>query len=113
MDLQHISLLIGKEEPSIFKDYLDHVANKGPVAQYKAIFQFGAKHGESLYTHVITGIFLLETLRPLLSLSDEEVRVLYTAFTIHDINKTLNSKEPFNLLATKENITAEIRRLEL
>lgn len=113
MDLQHISLLIGKEEPSIFKDYLDHVANKGPVAQYKAVFQFGAKHGESLYTHVITGIFLLETLRPLLSLSDEEVRVLYTAFTIHDINKTLNSKEPFNLLATKENITVEIRRLEL
>jgi CRISPR-associated protein Csc3 len=113
LDLQHISLLIGKEEPSIFKDYMDCVANKGPIAQYKAIFQFGTKHGESLYTHVITGIFLLETLRSLLSLSDEEARVLYTAFTVHDINKALNSQEPFNRLATKENIAAEIRRLEL
>lgn len=32
MDLQHISLLIGKEEPSIFKDYLDCVAYQEPIS---------------------------------------------------------------------------------
>ena len=109
-DLQHIAFLIGKEEPSIFKDYLDQVANHS-LMPYKAILQWGGKAGESLYTHVVNGIFVLETLREPLSLSDTEARMLYTAFTIHDINKALGSSDAFGKLARRETIAAEIERM--
>ena len=112
IDLQRIALLIGKEEPSVFKDYLDLVANRA-LLPYKTIFQYGSKRGESLYTHVVNGVFVLETLRPALRLSDEEARVLYTAFTVHDINKALGRRESFGQLATAENVAGEIERLGL
>ena len=112
IDLQRIALLIGKEEPSIFKDYLDQVANQA-LLPYKAIFQYGGKKGESLYTHVVNGVFTLETLRPLLHLSDNETWVLFTAFTVHDINKALDRKESFGRLATAKNVASEIQRLGL
>lgn len=110
LDLQRIALLIGKQEPSVLRDYLDHVANAGLTA-YKAVLQWGDKRGESLYTHVLNGILVLETLRDPLGLSDEEARVLYTAFTIHDLNKALESEQPFGKLAVEENVAAEIERL--
>jgi len=111
-DLQRIALLIGKQEPSVLRDYLDKVANQGLVA-YKAVLQWGAKEGESLYVHVLNGIFVLDTLREPLGLSDGEARVLYTAFTVHDLNKALESEQPFGKLATRENVAAEIERLGL
>lgn len=112
LDLQRIALLIGKEEPSVFKEYLEQVANQA-LLQYATILQYGDKRGESLYTHVLNGICVLETLRPLLHLSDEETRVLYTAFTVHDINKVVGRQEAFGRLATAENVASEIRRLGL
>jgi len=81
--------------------------------RYKAILQWGGKGGESLYAHVLNGVFVLETLRGPLSLSDTEARVLYTSFTVHDINKALDRQEAFGKLATRENIAAEIERLGL
>ena len=111
--MQHIALLIGlgEEKSSVFKDYLDKVANRGLIP-YKAVLQWGAKGGESLYTHVLNGIFVLETLRDILGLSDTEARVLYTAFTIHDINKVSEQREAaFSKIATKENLAAEIAAL--
>ncbi|HDQ72316.1 MAG TPA: type I-D CRISPR-associated protein Cas10d/Csc3 [Chloroflexi bacterium] len=110
LDLQHIALLIGKQEPSVFKAYLDQVAHRG-LTCYKAILQWGSKGGESLYTHVLNGIFVLETLRQLLGLSDTEARVLYTAVTVHDINKVPGQQGAFGKLATCENLAAEIERL--
>ena len=111
-DLQHIALLIGKEEPSILKDYLEQVANRG-LMTYKGIYQWGAKRGESLYTHILNGIFVLDTLRNVLGLSDTETRVLYTAYTIHDLNKVRGDDPSFGRLARRENIADEIRRLGL
>jgi CRISPR-associated protein Csc3 len=111
-DLKHIALLIGKQEPSVFKDYLDQVAHRGFVA-YKAVLQWGGKEGQSLYTHVLDGVFVLETLREMLGLNDTETRVLYTAFTVHDINKVLGQQGHFGDLATQENVAAEIERLNL
>ncbi len=110
--MQHIALLIGKKEPSVFKDYVDQAANRG-LMPYKAVLQWGAKGGESLYTHVLNGVFVLETLREHVGLNDTEAHVLYTAFTVHDINKALNRQEAFGKLATRENIAAEIKRLGL
>lgn len=112
LDLERVALLIGLERPSVMTDYLNHVANK-KLALYKAILQWGQKKGESLYAHVLNGVFVLETLRETLRLSDTEARVLYTAFTIHDINKALGQQETFSKLATRENIIAEIKRLGL
>ncbi len=112
IDLQHIALLIGKKEPSVFKDYLDMVANRA-LLPYKAVLQWGGKKGESLHTHVLNGVFVLETLRKLLGLNDIETRVLYTAFTVHDINKALDRQVAFGKLATEENVAGEIERLGL
>lgn len=86
IDRKHLALLIGKSEPSVFKDYIEQVANNG-LLRYKSIIQYGKKAGESLYTHVLNGIFVLEQLRPALELTDMEARVLFAAYTIHDINK--------------------------
>ena len=87
LDDNQIALLLGKRKKApIFNDYIEHIAN-GSLQAYKAILQHGGKHGESLYTHVLNGILVLETLRQPLQLNDIEARVLYTAFTVHDINK--------------------------
>jgi len=112
LDMQRIALLIGKKEPSVFKDYVDQAANRG-LMPYKAVLQWGAKGGESLYTHVLNGVFVLETLREHVGLNDTEARVLYTAFTVHDINKALNQQKAFGKLATRKNIAAEIKKLGL
>ena len=95
-----------REEPSIIKDYLDQVANKALLA-YRRHLQWGGKQGESLYTHVLNGVFVLETLRPHLMLTDVEALVLFTAFTVHDLNKALEQELAFGKLATCENIASE------
>ena len=79
LDLQRIRFLIGKEEPSVFKDYLDQVANQALLA-YRSHLQWGNKQGESLYTHVLNGVQTLETLRPCLGLTDLEARIFFTGF---------------------------------
>ncbi|MCB0186598.1 MAG: type I-D CRISPR-associated protein Cas10d/Csc3, partial [Caldilineaceae bacterium] len=112
LDLQQIALLIGKEEPSVFKEYVDHVANKALVT-YRQYFQWGGKQGESLYTHVLNGIQVLETLRGYLKLADDEAQVLFTAFTVHDLNKTQEEDLPYGKVAVHETIGAEIERLGL
>ena len=111
-DLQHISLLMGKTTASVFSEYLDQVGNRALLG-YRRHLQWGGKQGESLYTHVLNGVQVLETLRPLLGLSDTEARVLYTAFTVHDLNKVLQTQEGFGKLATAENVAQEVRRLGL
>ncbi|HDQ73917.1 MAG TPA: type I-D CRISPR-associated protein Cas10d/Csc3, partial [Chloroflexi bacterium] len=112
LDPRHLALLIAKDEPSVFKDYVNVVANDG-LLPYKHIIQYGKKAGESLYVHVLNGIFVLEQLRPALDLGDVETRVLFTAFTIHDLNKTMDDGRNYGQLAIGENVVAEIERLKL
>lgn len=111
-DPRHLALLIGKDESSVLKDYVEIVANEG-LLPYKSVIQYGKKAGESLYTHVLNGIFVLEQLRPALGIGDLEARVLFTAFTIHDLNKTMDDRRSYGKLAVGENIAAEIERLRL
>jgi CRISPR-associated protein Csc3 len=110
--MQRIALLIGLEEPSVFGDYLDQVANQG-LLEYRQYLQWGGKQGESLYTHILNGVQVLETVRPHLNLTDDETRVLFTAFTIHDLNKAIGKEQAFGKLATREGVAAEIERLRL
>lgn len=114
LDLRHLELLIGEPEPSVFKDYVDRVVNAG-LMDYKRedYIQYGGKAGEPLYVHVLNGVCVLETLRALLDLTDTEAQVLYTAFTIHDINKVLSERTHFGRQAIPDNLDAEINRLGL
>ena len=74
-----LSFVLGWDEPdSVISDFIRCVGNGGLV-RYKTIFQTGAKHGEPLYSHVLSMVFTAERLRPLLNLSDIETRVLYSA----------------------------------
>lgn len=111
-DLQRISLLIGKTTRSVFSEYLDQVGNRALLG-YRRHLQWGGKQGESLYMHVLNGIQVLETLRPLLGLTDVETRVIFTAFTVHDLNKVMEHQSSFGRLAVAENVKREIRRLAL
>src|SRR4029450_9793503 len=84
------------ESDSIISNFIKQVANGG-LQRYKTIFQTGAKRGEPLYNHVLNMIFVAERLRPLLDLSDVEVKVLYSAIPVHDLNKVVaQSNIPFN-----------------
>lgn len=110
----NIALLIGKKDKTILSHYLEQVANKSLLAYRNAShLQWGKKQGESLYTHILNGIFILDSLRDVLKLPDNEVKVLFTAYTVHDINKFEGRDGSFNKLATPENIAAEIERLNL
>lgn len=112
IDPRHIALVIGTDEPSVFKDYVDTVANEGLV-DYKNILQWGGKAGESLYAHVLNGVFVLEQLRPALALTDLETRVLFTTFTVHDLNKVLDIEGSYNEIVTLKSLATEIERLGL
>ncbi|OIO94574.1 MAG: hypothetical protein AUK03_06575 [Anaerolineae bacterium CG2_30_64_16] len=110
--LQDLLFALGWNDPdSVIGAYIEHVANDG-LAAYKTIFQTGKKHGEPVYVHFLNGVFTAERLRPLLDLSDDETRVLYCAYSIHDINKLIESRrKSFNAIAVRETIQAELEKI--
>ena len=112
MDLTNILLKMGLPERSLIERYIAQVANKG-LAHYKIIVQTGKKAGETLYTHVLNGVFVLERLRALLSLTDEEAKVLFAAYTIHDMNKLPEHADvwSYNQLVRDETVAAELERM--
>ncbi|MBP8250769.1 MAG: type I-D CRISPR-associated protein Cas10d/Csc3 [Herpetosiphon sp.] len=118
LSLTQMELAIGKNDnaDSIFNDYLTHVANNG-LLKYKFIIHYseteGGKAGESLYNHVLNGIFTLEQLRPLLNLSADEVRILFTAYTLHDINKLHKGKTNYLKLTTNDAVELAMHDLHL
>ncbi|HEU5011464.1 MAG TPA: type I-D CRISPR-associated protein Cas10d/Csc3 [Roseiflexaceae bacterium] len=116
--LRDIQLLLGipTDEDAVLGSYIEYVADDGLVP-YKATIHYsetaGGKAGESLYSHILNGIFVLDDLRRVLHLSDNEARVLFTAFTIHDINKMVEEKARYKQLATREHVVAKIVKLKL
>lgn len=107
-----ILFALGYDDPdSVIGSYIRHVANGGLTA-YKTIFQWGKKVGEPVYVHFLNGVFTAERLRPLVELSDTEARVLYSAYSVHDINKLVETAgKSFNALAVKETVQAELERI--
>ncbi len=109
------SLGIYSEADNLFQTYVDEILNK-KLRGYQEIIQYGAKAGESLYLHIINGIFVLERLRPILNLSDLEVQLLFSAFSVHDLNKLQefqDQKRSFNYLANAKNVSAVLTNLEI
>jgi CRISPR-associated protein Csc3 len=101
----------------VLEDYLKNIANKR-LRLYKGqeyIHTEGDKQGQSLYSHVMDLISLADRLCSVIELSDEEMRCLFLALTIHDINKIpLYGKRPdgrsvkYADAATLENIQKEL-----
>jgi CRISPR-associated protein Csc3 len=109
------SLGIGSDTDDLFNAYIEKIAN-GKLRAYQRIIQYGAKAGQSLYLHILNGICVLERLRPILNLEDIEVQVLFSAFSVHDLNKLeefQNEKRSFNYLANAENISDVLTVLEM
>ena len=109
------TLGIDSEAGDLFQNYMDKVANR-KLRAYQEIIQYGAKAGESLYLHILNGICVLERLRPILDLTDLEVQVLFSAFSVHDLNKLnqfQDEKRSFNYLANAENIRDVLTELKI
>ena len=109
------SLGIDLEADDLLQTYVGEIANK-KLRDYQEIIQYGAKAGESLYLHVINGIFVLERLRPILHLDDIEVQLLFSAFSVHDLNKLRefqDAKRGFNYLANAKNVGDVLSNLKM
>ena len=106
---------IDSEMGNLFQNYMDKIANR-KLRAYQEIIQYGAKAGESLYLHILNGICVLERLRPILDLDELEVQVLFSAYSVHDLNKLnqfQDQKRSFNYLANAENISSVLTELEI
>src|SRR6266567_666220 len=103
---------------TVFDDYLREIANK-QLRRYKTIIQYGAKQGQSYYSHVMDLVTLAERLRPAIGLDECEMRCILLALTIHDLNKLPEygtradgKYVNYNDAATPENIRAELEQLQ-
>src|SRR5688500_11377581 len=84
-DAGDLLTLLNDSDP-VIAGYFEPVVN-GVLGRYREIRQTGAKEGQTLYTHVLDGVRVLEKLRHVLELSDLEACLLFAAYTVHDINK--------------------------
>ena len=98
----------------VFDDYLREIANK-QLRRYKTIIHYGAKQGQSYYSHVMDLVTLAEKLRPAIRLDEREMRCVLLALTIHDLNKLPEygtradgKYVNYNDAATPEKIRAEL-----
>ena len=103
---------------TVFDDYLREIANK-QLRRYKTIIQYGAKQGQSYYSHVMDLVTLAEKLRPAVRLDEREMRCVLLALTIHDLNKLPEygtradgKYVNYNDAATPENVRAELEQLQ-
>ena len=109
------SLGIDSGADDLFRIYVEEIANKR-LRAYKEIIQYGAKAGESLYLHILNGICVLERLGPILDLSDLEAQLLFSAFSVHDLNKLRefqDAKRGFNYLANAKNVGDVLSNLKM
>lgn len=105
---------LGRGEAVPLADFLKQVANEHLIALKSGRYlQYGKKGGQSLYTHLLDGIFVLDQLASLFQLPDHEVRLLFTAYTVHDINKLLENSQGMNRDAVPEQIAEQITRFGL
>ena len=109
------SLGFGSDTDDFFRSYVEEIVN-GKLREYQEIIQWGAKAGQSLYLHILNGICVLERLRPILDLTDLEVQVLFSAFSVHDLNKLeefKGTRRSFNYLANAKNVSTALTNLEI
>src|SRR3954471_20138414 len=112
-DAADLLTLLNDTDP-VIEAYFEHVVNGG-LTRYREIRQTGAKAGQTLYTHVLDGVLVLEKLRHALKLTDLEARLLFAAYSVHDINKVAatfdGDRRPYNQIATAERFARELETL--
>ncbi len=104
---------------TVLSDYVKYVANKG-LLRYRRIIHTGGKAGESLWTHVMNLVTVIEKLRPIFELSRDEMACLLLALTVHDLNKVDSyGKRPegkpvrYANAAAKAHIEEELKDLQV
>ena len=108
-----------QDQLDLLANYYKEVAN-GPMADYRRIIQGGNKQGQNYFVHVLDGINILHKLRmaSIVEMNDLEEQLLFTAYTIHDINKIppyggRDIALSYINIATRENIKTELERIDL
>ncbi len=81
-----ILLILKNEQKPLVDRYLETVA-RGELHKHRAATQTGIREGQDLYSHLIRGGLLLYSLGSVLGLEEQEIRLLMSAFSIHDLNK--------------------------
>lgn len=116
-DLRTLNLA-PEASPDIYEQWLNQVANQGVKRHYYDVVQTGGKEGVRYACHIIDVVSLAAALRPIFPMDALEQRILYSALSIHDLNKSplqqaARKRASFAEIATQENIIAECTALEL
>ena len=105
------------DSSEVLADYIEYIANKR-LRHYKDIVQYGSKEGESVWTHIMNLVTMIEKLRPLFQLHADEMCCLLLALTVHDLNKIdaygkANGRSvSYANAASKTHIEKELKGLE-
>jgi CRISPR-associated protein Csc3 len=111
MSKEVFQLVFGNQEDiDVYERWLDLVANRGIKREYYNVVQTGGKEGIRYATHIIDVVSLAAALRPLIAMSELEQRIVFTALSVHDLNKSpnQNGKKRFADLATEAVVSNEI-----
>lgn len=107
-----------ESQQDLLASYFREVAN-GPMTDYRRILQSGHKQGQNYYVHVLDGIGIFHKLRiaKIVEISDLEERLLFAAYTIHDITKNplyggRDVKLSYTNITTSKNIRMELDRID-
>ncbi|GAC1383662.1 MAG: hypothetical protein NVSMB42_00610 [Herpetosiphon sp.] len=117
-DLHLLRLLLRypDDEDSVLADYMTHVANDG-LLHYKAIItdtaQADVRSSQPLYNCVLSGVFILAQLRCLVPLTEFEIRLLLTAYSIQRGDSVTVVKNSLPLPITAEALTEAIASCKL
>ena len=79
-------LILNNQQKPLVDQYLETVA-RGGLRKYRTTRQTGIRQGHDLYSHLVRGGLLAYSLGTLFEFPDEEIRLLMSAFSIHDLNK--------------------------
>lgn len=103
----------------VLEEYIEYIANK-KLLRYKHMIHTGGKAGESLWSHIMNLVTIIEKLRPLYNLDADEMRCLLLALTVHDLNKLERyqlrpngKKANYANAASQEHLCEELKILEV
>lgn len=86
VDQDRLELHFEDDGAEVLEDFVTFVANKR-LLSYKKVIHTGGKSGESLWSHVMNLVMVVEKLRPLFELKEREMQCLLLALVVHDLNK--------------------------
>lgn len=99
--------LTSLKEISVFNDYYEKISSKN-LKEYKKVIQYGMKKNQTLYSHVLSMIGVLDGIKNILPVNEVELRALMVAITIHDLNKLEeNAGKSYSRIISEQNKKGE------